>query len=137
LDDDQLQKGTPPVRVEIIAMGTLRLYMVSDEELSAIERGSPGTEMAVMGNTLLSLFGGSLMSYLLGAAPTDIHKFIIFVILMSVFGVAGAVLLILSRRYSKDTSDVIRRIRSRDCAPTGPKVVQNSMVIDVVDEESH
>jgi hypothetical protein len=62
VDDDQLQKGLSPVAVRIVAMGELTVYMVSEQDLNAIERGSPATTMVSLANSLLSVTAGLLGS---------------------------------------------------------------------------
>ena len=137
MDDDKLQKGLPPIAVRIVAMGELTVYMVSEDDLSAIERGSPSTTMATLANSLLCLGGGFVGSLLLSGPPQSIYNFSVFTILTSVCFIVGLVLLILSRRYKEDRDDVIKRIRSRASVPTGPQITAQSAVVDIVDEESH
>lgn len=116
-------------------MGELTVYMVSEQDLNAIERGSPATTMVALANTLLSAGVGLLGSLLLSGPPHSIYSFSIFVILISVCFVAGFVLLILSRRFKKDPSDVIKRIRAGRGTPKGPAITTQSVVVDLVDEE--
>ena len=144
MDDDQLQlrKPIPPVTVRVIGAGEVSVFMVREDELNEIERGSPGSLMAGIANTLLSLFGGGLISFFLGTVPTDIYRFTALMAFTGVFFTVGIVLAILSWRHRKDTSDVIRRIRDRAKTQAGPQVTphqlpQANMVIDVPDEESH
>jgi hypothetical protein len=140
VDDDKPQKGLPPVSVRIVAMGELTLHLISSDELNALERGSPTKAMATLANSLLSVAGSLVGSLLLSGPPPVGYRFTIFAIL--VFGclVIGLVLLILSQRFKKDDSEVIKRIRSRAGGPTGPQIAAQSPVVEIVDEadeESH
>lgn len=143
MDDSQQENETPPKPlIRYIGMGNLRVFMVPESELEEIERGSPGNLMEAIGNTLLSIFFGGLISFLLGTTPTDIYKFSALVIVMSVSFIAGIIMLILSWRQRKDTESVTKRIRARGAASVGPQVTgkmlpQAKMVIDATDEENH
>jgi hypothetical protein len=137
VEDDQLQKGFPPVAVRIVAMGELTVYMVSDQDLTAIERGSPASTMAGLANTLFSITAGLLGSLLLAGAPQSIYSFTVFTVLMSVCFVGGAILLILSRRYKSEQSAVIKRIRAGKGVPKAPPIEAQQIMADPTDEETH
>jgi hypothetical protein len=79
MEDDQLQKGFPPVAVRIVGMGDLTAYVVYEHDLNAIERGSPATTMVTLANTLLSIGVSLLGSLLLTGTPRSIYSFNIFI----------------------------------------------------------
>ncbi len=135
MEDDQLRKGTPPVSVRIVAMGELTVYMISEQDLDAIERGSPSSTMFSLANTLLSVAVSLLGSLLLSGPPTSLHSFNIFTILITVCSIVGVVLFVLSRHFKNDSAAVIARIRSGKNAPKGPPITTQSLVVDVLDEE--
>lgn len=135
MEDNQLQKGFPPVSVRLVGMGELTVYMVYEHELAAIERGSPATTMVSLAISLLSIAAGLLGSLMLSGAPVSIYRFIIFSVLLTLCSITGVVLLILSRRFRREPSDIIKCIRARKEVPTGPVVM--AQVVDSEDEETH
>jgi hypothetical protein len=136
LDDHQLQKGFPSaVPARFIAMGELTVFLVSEEDLKAIERGSPGTTMANIANTLLSVAAGLLGSLLLSGPPQSVFRFCVFTILISLSSLGGVVLLILSRCFKSDRSDTIAEIRARKNAPKGKAIQAPPVVADTTEGE--
>ncbi len=97
---------------------------MSDEQLRAIESGSPATTMLNPAIALLSIWIGSLVTLLLSAPSPSVYRFIIVIVVLVVSFFDGIVLLILWKRYKSDPSDVIKRIRSRASLPMAAPVIQ-------------
>lgn len=111
----------PPVRC--IGIGELRIYQVSDDELTMIESGAPATTMLNLAIALLGVGGGSIISLLLSEPSKSIYKFVLVVILTAVCVVSGIVLLVLWRKFSKRSENIVLRIRSRALSQPAPGVM--------------
>jgi hypothetical protein len=124
VDENKQTEGLPAAAFDVryVGMGELVIYYVSDEQLRAIEAGSPATTMFTLAIALLSIWIGSLVTLLLSAPSPSVYRFdiVIGVLLVSFFG--GIILLILWSRYKRDPSDVIKRIRSRASLPMAPVI---------------
>ena len=142
MDEDQSQEQNPAKpNIHFIGMDDLSIFLVPDSELREIERGSPGNLKGNIAITLLSVFGGGVISALLGTIPTNIYMFTTLVVIMTLSLIVGVILYLLSRQERKDTEDVIKRIRARAKLKSGPQVTgkmlpQVKMIIDATDEEN-
>lgn len=99
--------------VQVVKMGTLTLYEISEDELRLIEAGDPSSVFLNFGIFALSL-GVGIGTTLLAAG--EIRSRVVFDVLVILTGLgvlAGIVLLFLWRRSAKQTRSVIQAVRER------------------------
>jgi hypothetical protein len=129
MDEDKGREvALPAVEVRYVGMGQLRIYLVSDEELTIIESVSPTGTLLNLAIALLALGIGSILTLLLSGPSQSIYRFTVAVVVISVSVIVGSVLLILWGRSRKRTPDIVERIRARGLPMAGPKVVPQAEI---------
>ncbi len=122
MDDEQRRDvALPAVDVRYVGMGQLRIYLVSDEELTIIETGSSAATLLNLAIALLALGVGSIVSLLLAGLPQSIYRFTVVIVVIVISMIVGIVLLVLWLKARKRTPEIIARIRARGLP--GPTVV--------------
>ncbi|GEM_PF-2923847 len=134
------ESTTSPISPTIIYAGieTLVVYSVSQDELDALERGSPSSLYLTFSLTLASIFVSFLVVLLTTPIASD-RTFYIFVIICSVTFISSLVLFLLWSRSYGDNKLIIDRIKQR--LPEGKAVQQIERYIDssfdAHDSDSH
>lgn len=98
--------------LRVAPLGELKVYMVTEEELEAIGRGSSGSILLNFALALLPLAGAFLITLLttrIEALPT----LVFFVSGCIICFIAGAICAILSWHFHASTSQVIEKIKNR------------------------
>ncbi len=99
--------------VQIIRMGTLTVYEITDDELRLIETGGPASTLLNFGIGSLSLSVG-IFATLLSGGPISSRIISDTLVILTALGLlAGVVLLVLWRRFAKQTSSTIAGVRDR------------------------
>jgi hypothetical protein len=99
--------------VQIVRMGTLTVYEISEDELRQIETGGPSSLMLNFGIGALSV-GIGIGATLIAAGPTTSRAAFDVLVILTVVGIlAGLVLLSVWRRLAKRTGSVIQMVRQR------------------------
>ena len=112
MDQSTSQHMVPSTRVRYIGIGELTVYLISEDELSMLERGSPSSTYLNLAIFFLSIGLTFLGSYTL-SDPVSIKAFVVIVAAICGSLIAGSILLVLWMRSAKDASSVARRIRAR------------------------
>lgn len=111
----------------IAPMGDLRVYLVSEEELDALERGAPDSKLLTFGIALSSVgmsFGISLLTVQNPATPL-----LVFLWVATIVGaVNGLLLLLLWWRSSHDVRNLAGKIRSRMPPEGEPELIAEGAV---------
>ncbi len=97
--------------VQVVRMGTLTVYEISDEQLRLIETGDPSSVLLNFGIGGISL-GIGIGVTLLSGGPIALYVFVVLVLLTLVGILGGLVLLVLWRRHAKQTKSLIATIRA-------------------------
>lgn len=100
----------PEIRVGKI--GVLKVYQVSDDELTRLGQGSEQSLFLSFGIAVLSVAVSFLISLLTTTITTD-RLFYVFVIVTVVGGLAGIVFMTLWLRTRKPISRLVKEIRDR------------------------
>jgi len=111
---------------------SITVYDVTDSELQDLERGTPGNIFLSFAIFLLS----SAVSFTVALFTTDItstRTFCVFVIIASIGGIGGLVLLGMWKKSKETTSIIIERIRKR--VPKEDAKDQDAQQKDAVDKE--
>jgi hypothetical protein len=87
-------------------------YIIKDSELVDLERGSPDSILLNFAVFFLSTFA-SFLAALLSASIPHQRTFLVFVVITTVSGAAGFVLLVLWLFSRRRVSSVVRTIRDR------------------------
>lgn len=99
--------------VQVVRMGTLTVYEITDDELRLIEAGGPSSTFLNFGIGSMSL-GLGIGTTLLAAGPVETRAVFDTLVILTIVGVlAGAVLLILWRQMAKRTTSTIAGVRER------------------------
>jgi hypothetical protein len=99
--------------VQVVRMGTLTVYEITEDELRLVESGDPSSILLNFGIAGLSLGGGIGATLLTAGKVESLHVFVILVILTIVGVLGGLVLLVLWRRQAKRTQSIISVVRGR------------------------
>lgn len=102
----------PRTEIRYVSIGTLTIYLVSEDELRMIERGGPTSTLLTLGIFFASV-GLSFWGSLALATPTSLKTFNIIVVIIVVCLVASIVLLTLWLNFRSDSKADIARIRQR------------------------
>lgn len=106
------QQNTLLPAVRLAPLGELRAYMISEEELNELERGSPATLYMNFGLPLI-FSGLSFLATLLATPIPSIRVFTVFVVVAVVFLLAGFILLGIWLRHRSSSKHLAKRIRER------------------------
>jgi len=117
----------PYTSVKYVGMGEIVIYLVSDDELSMLERGDPSSTYLNLAIFFLSI-GISFLVSLLVSEPKTQHTFVVMVVITVLAFMIGIVLTVLWLRTSGEVSKVVQRIRDRKVSPEAPSVIQDQDV---------
>jgi uncharacterized Tic20 family protein len=120
-------------------IGTLVVYLVSEDELNALERGSPSSLYLTFSLSLASIFVSFLVVLLTTPIQPD-RTFYIFVILCSVTFISSFVLFVLWLKSNEENKFIIERIKQR--LPEGKAATQTGRYllepsVDAHESDSH
>jgi hypothetical protein len=105
-----IQKLAPAVRVA--PLGELRVYMISEDELDALERGSPASIHLNFALAFWSV-GLSFLVTLLSTTIQSDRTFVVFVVVCVATSIAASVFTILWFRHHRSSGNLAKRIRDR------------------------
>lgn len=115
------EEGGP--RIQRGKIDSLKVYDVTEDELAALEQGSPGSLYLNFSIFLLSV-GVSFLVALLTTPPTSVYLFAIFVVFTAMGFVIGLLLLCLWLRERKSATSVSKKIRDRMQTETKNEVLK-------------
>lgn len=104
-----------------VRLDKIKIFDVKEDELDALERGSPDSVLLNVAIFTLST-GASFFISLLTTQIESIFTFCVFVIVTIVSFLASVVLLLLWWRCRKQTGSIIAGIREREVVPEGIQV---------------
>jgi hypothetical protein len=111
----------PSTEIRYVGMGEITIYFVSDDELRLLERGGASSTLLNLAICFMSI-GASFFASLLASPPPSIRTFVVMVVLTASTTIAGFVLTILWMRSSRDVTDTVKRIHSRNMPPGGKTI---------------
>jgi protein-S-isoprenylcysteine O-methyltransferase Ste14 len=117
----------PYTTVKYVGMGEIVIYLVSDDELSMLERGDPSSTYLNLAIFFLSV-GISFLVSLLVSEPRTQHTFVVMVVITVLSFMVGIVLTVFWLRTSGEVSKVVQRIRDRKVSPEAPSVIEDQDV---------
>lgn len=106
---DQHQVG-PVLRVA--PLGELKVYAVTEDELEALGRGSPGSLYLNLGLAMLPVGIAFLITILSADIPSQEGK-IFFVCSAVLFSVLGAISLVFAAHHHLSTKSLVQKIKDR------------------------
>ncbi len=109
--------------IRLAPLGELNVYMVMEEELEAIGRGSPGSIFLNFALALLPLSASFLMT-LLVTSINSIGMLIFFVSAFIICLIAGILCAVLAWRYHASVAQVVEKIKNR--MPPPPPINQET-----------
>lgn len=109
--DDEQDRASERLSVRRARIGSVAIYDVSEEELLVLEKGSPSSVMFSIGLALASA-GVTTLLTLLAVSLAGAILFLYIALTVFMLG-AGAILLILWRKYDESGGQVAKRIRDR------------------------
>ena len=109
-DRTAIQEVEPVLRVA--PLGELKVYIISENELDELARGSPASLLLNLGLAFIPT-GVTFLIALLSTTIQSTRVFNVFVICCVVFILAGVVLLLLWWRYASSSRSMTDRIRKR------------------------
>lgn len=124
----QQEKGP---RIRRAKVDSLDLYEITEDELTTLEHGSPGSLFLLFSTFLLSV----AISFLISILSTKIennHTYIFFVVITVVGFVVGLVLLGLWIKENKSSTSVSMKIRER----MKDDIVNQELIKTTTDENS-
>ena len=107
---DDSQHTAPVIRVA--PLGELRVYMVTEEELNIISRGSPGSVLSNFALALLPLAAAFLIT-LLSTTINSVAALVFFVCACLTCLIAGLICLALWWQHHRNTRTLVDQIRRR------------------------
>lgn len=96
----------------VAPLGEIKVYPLTEEELDAIGRGSPGSIFLNFALALLPLSAAFLIT-LLTTTIDNLGTLVFFISACIICFISGTICLVLARHYHKTTIKVIERIKSR------------------------
>jgi hypothetical protein len=117
----------PYTSVRYVGMGEIIIYLVSDDELSMLERGDPSSTYLNLAIFFLSV-GISFLVSLLVSEPKTPHAFVVMVVITVLSFMVGVVLTAFWLRTSGEVSKAVQRIRDRRVSPEAPSVIEDQDV---------
>ena len=109
---DSESQGAKEPRIRRGRVDSLTLYEITDEELSILERGSPGSTYFSFSVFLLSVAVSFLTALTTSKIDSD-RVFTVYVVLIALGFVLGSLCMILWWRNRSTTGDVVARIKKR------------------------
>ena len=100
--------------VQVVRMGTLTVYEISSDELRLIEAGGPSSVLLNFGIGGISLGLGIGGATLLAAGPVASRYVFDVLVILTVMGVVGGlIMLLIWRRLAKQTRSIVQTVRER------------------------
>jgi hypothetical protein len=104
--------------LRVAPLGELKVYTVTEAELDAIGRGSPGTVFLNFALALLPLSAAFVIT-LLSTTITQLGTLVFFVSACILCFLVGLLCLVLAVKYHTSTAKVIEKIKNRMPPPIG------------------
>ena len=124
MDETPKLQMVPYTEVRYVTMGCLTIYLLSEDDLRMIARGSPSSTYLNLAIFFLSV-GASFWVSLALTAQIRLYTYIAVVIVIVGALIAGFVLGVLWLRSAGDAKATIQRIRERGIAPSTNPLSEN------------
>jgi hypothetical protein len=112
-EQEPVQSGlVPPIKIRLAAVPELTIFQIREDELEALEHGSPDSHFLTCAISSLTTATAFLIASLTAPPAHRMFAFIFTVVAASLYG-AGIPLFVLWLKRRKSTAELASKIRSR------------------------